>query len=144
MLLILTILALVILLPLGILQYLKRRAERIWTKRKAAFASKDTNAAVIVAYQYLLLLLKEAGITPAGETPGEFALRAEAECPFLSAHTLTRAAGIAECADLSQHTVSEEDRRFVTALAMELQKAVASDCTGFRRFRLRFIRGLIQ
>lgn len=143
-LLILTILALVILLPLGILQYLKRRAERIWTKRKAACASKDTNAAVIVAYQYLLLLLKEAGITPAGETPGGFALRAEAECPFLSAHTLTRAAGIAECADLSQHTVSEEDRRFVTALAMELQKAVASDCTGFRRFRLRFIRCLIQ
>ena len=144
LLLILTVLAIAILLPCGIWKYLHRRANEIWKKRTAVFASGDTNAAVIGAYQYLLRLLKQMGLTPGNETPTSFAARAEEACPYLSADTLTRAASIAEYADLSEHTVSEEDREFVTELAMQLQKAYGSDCTRFQQFRLRFLWCLIQ
>lgn len=143
-LLILAGLGAVLLLLWGIWKLLNRRAKRIWEKRTAAFASEDTNAAVIAAYQYMLKLLTQMGLTPGNETPADFAARAEEACPYLTEDALTRGAAIAEYADLSQHTVPEADRRFLAELAMQLQKAYASDCTRFQRFRLRFFRCLIQ
>lgn len=139
----LTVLGVLLLISITALVFMLRH-RRICKRRSNGLDTKNTNAAALAGYEYLLELLRFMGITDKNRIPVFFAAQAEQDCIYLADAQMVKATEIAQEATFSTHSVSQENAAYVTALARQVALQLLADARPLRRLYLRYILNLAE
>ncbi len=113
-------------------------------KRNRLFTQKNTNAAAVCVYSYLLRLLSYCGVNTRVQRVAEITEQGIEKCgKYLGDYKLEDAVDIAAKAKFSHHTITKAELALLIKITNRLAKAIYRDSSFMRRIRFRFFQHMI-